>query len=130
MIGLRVILLHPEVASRSCSDCQQFLYFDRGPDEFGDRVTRGGKPVIRPKGVGTPCSWCPKIPPGMEPKPQNAVDLSNKNLAAVQFHRECDAAGGQFPLDAIVRRNAALIRAADDFAARVATLRHTPRGRM
>ncbi len=115
---MRLVLLHAGIASRSCSDCQKYLYYDRGSDDFGARVERGGLPVLRPKGAKTPCGWCPKIPPREEPKPENAVELSDKNLLALIHYRESRAVG-DFPNDAIVRRNAALIRGAEDVAARV-----------
>lgn len=115
---MRLVLLHPDIAERSCGDCQRYFYYDRGPGEFGDRVMRGGKPVPRPKGIKPPCGWCPKIPPGDEPIPENAVVLSDKNVAALIHYRECRAVG-DFPADAIVRRNAALIRGAEDVAERV-----------
>ncbi len=111
-------MLHPDTAARSCSDCQKYLYFDRGPNDFGERATRGGKPCPRPKGLKPPCKWCPKILPGDEAIPENAQELSEKNTAALVHYRECRAVG-EFPADAIVARNAALIRAAEDAAERV-----------
>lgn len=113
-----MILLHPGIAGRSCSDCQKYLYYDRGSDDFGARVERGGLPVLRPKGVKTPCAWCPKILPGDEPIPANANEITEKNLAALIHYRESRAVG-DFPDDPIVRRNAALIRGAEDVAERV-----------
>jgi hypothetical protein len=117
-MGLRLLLLSPDVAARSCSDCQEFLYFDKGPGQFGERVVRGGKPVRRPKGVGTACAWCPKIAPGDKPRPENAQELSQKNLAAYLHYLECKAVG-RFPADAIVSRNAALCRAVEESAERL-----------
>ena len=111
MYGVRLQLLHPGM--RSCGDCQQFLYYDRGEGDFGERVERGGKPVLRPKGVKTPCRWCPKIPPGDDPVPASAAELDEKNFAAYLHYLECKAVGN-FPNDPIVRRNAALIRQAED----------------
>lgn len=83
------------------------MYRDAGP-KFGPRVERAGKPVRRLPTQPTPCRHCPKIPPGVEPKPENAVELSEKNTRAYLFHLEC-AAVGSFPADAIVARNARLI---------------------
>lgn len=119
---MRLVLLHAGIATRSCGDCQRYLYYDRGSDDFGSRVERGGLPVLRPKNVKTPCQWCPKIPPGESPKPENAIELSEKNIAAVVHYRECKAVG-EFPDDAIVRRNAALIRGAEEVAERVHQMR-------
>jgi hypothetical protein len=112
-----VILLHPEIAARSCDDCQKYLYFDRGPSDFGVRVERGGKPCPRPKNVKPPCKWCPKILPGDEPVPANAQELSEKNVAAFLHYQEARATG-HFEHDAIVARNAAMIRSAEDAAER------------
>lgn len=117
-MGVRLVLLHPEIAARSCSDCQKYLYYDRGHSEFGARVERGGKPCLRPKGLKPPCGWCPKIPSGEEPKPENAQELTEKNLLALLHYRECRAVG-EYPDDAIVKRNAAIIRAAEDLAEKV-----------
>lgn len=114
---MRLALLHADVAARSCEDCQKHLFYDRGPGDFGSRVERGGKPVKRPKGNRPPCGWCPKIAPGDEPKPENAQELSEKNIVAFTHYLECKAVGA-FPADAIVMRNAALIRAAEDLATR------------
>lgn len=110
-------MLHPDITGRSCEDCRRYLYYDRGPGDFGERCERGGKPVARPKGMKPPCGWCPKIPPGDDPRPENAQELSAKNVAAVLHYQECRAVG-EFPGDAIVTRNAGLIRAAEDAADR------------
>ena len=66
----------------------------------------------------TPCGWCPKVAPGDPPTPASAQDLSEKNRLAYLHHLECKAVG-QFPADAIVRRNAALIESAEGAAERV-----------
>lgn len=104
-----MLLLHPELLDRPCSDCTRHLYLDRGPGQFGPRLERPrGKPVPRPKGTRPPCEWCPKVPRGDPPRPESAQELSPKNLQALLFHRQCRAVG-RFPDDAIVRRNAALV---------------------
>lgn len=119
---MRLLLIHPDIAGRSCADCQKYLYFDRGPGEFGNRVERGGKPCSRPKGTKTPCEWCPKIAPGDEPRPENAQELTPQNLAAYVHYLECEAVN-DFPRDAIVRRNAALIRMSVQAAERMTQAR-------
>ncbi|AWM35908.1 hypothetical protein GobsT_63590 [Gemmata obscuriglobus] len=118
-----MLLLHPEIAARSCDDCARHLYHDRGPGQFGHRVERGGRPVARPRGVKPPCQWCPKVAPGDEPVPASAQDLSEKNRAAYLHFLECDAVGA-FPPDPIVRRNAAIIRGARAAAERAERARH------
>ena len=117
--GIRLQLLHPEIASRSCTDCQQWLYFDKGPGQFGERVERpAGVPIPRGPHIKTPCCWCSKIPAGKEPCPENAVELTPKNFEAWAHYRECKAVG-DFPTDAIVRFNASIIADAEAQADRV-----------
>lgn len=69
--------------------------------------------MTRDRGELPPCKTCPKIPKGDEPFPHNAQELSDKNWKAYQHWRECRAVGN-FPDDAIVRRNAAIIQAIHD----------------
>jgi hypothetical protein len=113
-----VLLLHPEVASRSCRDCQTYLYDDKpARGEWGGRLTRGGQPVKRLslRLQPTPCRFCPKVPAGAEARPDNAVELSERSLRALLHYRECKAVG-RFPEDAIVYRNAGIIAAVEDLA--------------
>ncbi len=112
-------MLHAEIAGRSCSDCQRYQYYDRGPGQFArEPMTRAGKLVPRAAASKTPCAWCPKIAPGDPACPESAQDLSDKNRAAYLHYLECSAVGA-FPADALVRRNAALIKGAEDAAERV-----------
>lgn len=106
---------HPEVATRSCEDCQRYLYRADGQVE-----TRRGEKVRRPPGVLTPCRTCPKVPPDAEPVPASAVELSHKNTLAVLHYRRCKAVAWQVPdaLDPLVRRNAAIIQAVEDLTDR------------
>lgn len=73
----------------------------------------GKQPVKRPAGTLPPCrtreNGCPKGTPE-EPK-----SLSDRNWKAWMHYLECRAVG-HFPNDAIVRKNAATIRAATDAA--------------
>lgn len=120
---MRLVLLHPEVATRSCADCVKYVYDDR-PEGFGKRVARRGLPVLRPKGAPTPCSWCPKQPadvPDWERTPGTAQDLSERNWQAYRHYLECKAVG-HFPDDPIVRRNAMVIAAAEKVEERIAQL--------
>jgi hypothetical protein len=111
---LRVILLHPQAAARSCEDCRKYLYNDR-PGDFAEKpLVRAGKPVPRPANASPPCCWCDKQPPDVpetERTPATACELSEQNWQAYQFHRGCEAVG-RFPNDPIVRRNGAVIREA------------------
>ena len=115
MRGVRLILLHPEWASRSCADCQAWSY-----DDDGQRSTRGGKDQPRPPGSLTPCWKCPKIPDGTPPEernPSSAVELDERNRRAWRHYLECRATLS-FPDDDIVRRNAAILRGVEDEAER------------
>jgi hypothetical protein len=117
--GIRLQLIHPEIAARSCEDCQKWLYYDKGPNQFGERVERpAGVPVPRGPHIRPPCCWCSKIPAGSEPCPENAVELSPENFEAWAHYRECKAVG-DFPTDAIVRFNASIIADAEAQAERV-----------
>lgn len=120
---MRLVLLHPTVAQRSCRDCQTYLYLDRGPGDFApEPMERGGKLVRRPPKTRPPCHWCPKIPPGAEPVPANAIEYTPAVAAAYQHYLECKATG-QFPADAIARQNAALIRSAEELAEQVRNMK-------
>lgn len=102
------------MAARPCDTCTRFVHFDE-PGKFGAVVTRGGKPVRRLPTLPPPCHYCPKQPadvPADQRSPHTAVELSDKNWQAWQHYRECQATG-RFPDDPIVRRNAALIAAAE-----------------
>ncbi len=73
-------------------------------------------PVLRLLSQPPPCGTCPKIPKDAPVKHwDHAVQLSDKNWRAYQYYLECRAVG-QFPDDAIVRRNARIIRAIQDEA--------------
>lgn len=117
---MRLLLLHPEVTSRSCAECKEFLYDDK-PNAFATRpVDRGGK-IQKRHGGPTPCSMCPKQPqdvPDRARTPATAIELSERNWKAYVHDRECSAVG-EFPSDEIVRRNAAIIRQAEKHADKV-----------
>lgn len=106
--------MHPEIARRSCDDCIRFMYDDT-PQRMGEIRLRGGEPIPRLKSQKPSCGWCPKIPRGVEPRPSNAVELSEKNHQAYLFHVECRAVRS-WPDDPIVRRNAAIIERVEAMA--------------
>ena len=95
---------HPEVAGRDCHDCLRHVY----DHSRGERLTRHSQPIPRPPGTFAPCHYgrCAKGSP-------NNGGLSQKNKRAWLHFLECDAVG-RFSEDAIVKRNAALIRLAMD----------------
>ena len=76
-------------------------------EKTGRRLEVGGKPVPRPRGTMAPCrlraNGCPKG------TPEASKALTEKNRKAFAHYLECRAVG-QFPVDGIVRRNAAIIR--------------------
>lgn len=113
---MRLVILHPEVAYRDCTDCEAFVY----DEKTGKKLERQGKPVPRPRGTKAPCrlreNGCAKG------TPENSRTLTEANWQAYQHYSECRAVG-QFPDDPIVRRNAAIIREAADSAERELALR-------
>ncbi len=112
-----LMVRHPEVAYRSCEHCQAWMY----NHETGEVVTRNGKPCPRPKGTKPLCGYpgrykddkhpegtgCPKV------SPESNSSLTPENQLAYQHYLECRAVG-QFPDDAVVRRNAATIRQVEE----------------
>lgn len=115
MVGLALILFHPDRAERSCHDCQTYRYVeDRSLPEYGKVEMRGGfHKVTRDRGEFPPCASCPKIAKGDLPHPSSAQELSERNKQAYQHWQECRAVG-KFPDDPIVRRNAAIIQRLHD----------------
>lgn len=97
--------LHPEVAYRSCEDCQQWLY----DLETGARIKSSGREVPRQPSNPPPCRTRRGCPKGTPEEPRS---LSRKNLQAYWHYQQC-AAVGSFPDDPIVRQNAAIIRMAE-----------------
>lgn len=104
------MILYPEVAFRDCADCLMYVY----DEKTGDRkLDAGGKPIARPRGTVAPCRFreggCKKG------TPEASKALTQANWKAWQHYQECRAVG-EFPTDAIVRRNASIIRAVTDSA--------------
>ena len=103
--GVSLRILHPEVANRKCEDCLFLWYYTT----TGRICRRNGEPQKRPEDQLLPCQipelGCPKG----SPEKSRALTEYNR-LAAEQFVR-WDATG-QFPDDAIVRRNAVIIQKA------------------
>lgn len=102
-----LILSHPAVASRDCGDCLRHIYDQATGQRLSDRH---GQPIPRPPGTFAPCRYVSK---GFEAcakgSPEASKELSARNRQAYLHYLECRAVG-RFPDDAIVRRNAALIR--------------------
>jgi len=107
-----LILQHPELACRSCDDCRRWQY-NHETGEVTDDKRRGGK--MKRQGP-TPCELDPKdgCAKGHWRSPGQ---LSQRNQQAYQHYLECKAVS-IFPDDAIVRRNAGIIRQAEDLVER------------
>lgn len=91
------------------------------------RDKRTALPMLRPKGVPTPCGSCQKVPESLRKAGLNArecrrhaVEFTPQNRAAWQFYRECRAVG-KFPDDPLVRWYASVIRETEDRLDRMPT---------
>lgn len=98
--------MHPALAALPCEVCKQYTHKDGVIERrrSGKPIERHGKP---------PCDTCPKIPPGAEPRPENAETLTEQNWTAYRHWQHCDAVnwqGVEEAADGTVRRNAAVIR--------------------
>lgn len=97
------MLLHPEVATRSCTDCQQFVYDER----TGQRTYRDPAktiPCLRVAGT-EPCRTAQGCKKGT---PESPKSLNARNRQAWDHYMRCKATG-RFPDDSIVAHNAGLI---------------------
>ena len=101
---MSLLLTHRNVAVRDCNHCKKWMY----NEETGEVETHRGQPLER--NGKPPCeilvngkSGCPKG------SPTAGIALSDKNLQAFIFHRQCKAVGF-FPNDPIVIRNAGIIQ--------------------
>jgi hypothetical protein len=96
---------HPKLAKVSCDACRKY-WFD--PLEVKWTVAgRDGKPQLKPEGMLPMCESCPGICPAGHY--QNSNRLTGKYLHSFHHYLECEATGC-FPDDAVVRRNAKIIR--------------------
>lgn len=121
-MALRVALLHPEIANRSCADCQQWL-FDDAPDKFASKpFERKGVRVPRPGASKPLCFACPKQRPDTPESarsPETAVEMSERGWRAYQHFKECRAVGVFPHEDAIVRTTAVICRDVEEMVAEV-----------
>ena len=114
------MLLHPEVAGRTCDDCRRYVYDDT-PAGMGQRSLRRDDkgrmtlPIHRPLTAVTPCHQCPKTSTGRR---EDAVEIDRRTVQVYRHYRECRAVGWQVSEanDPIVRRNAAIVREIEDAA--------------
>lgn len=114
-------MFHPELPS--CEECKKWMVDtgwkfvtratnERGPDgtPLRVRVPNQGK---------TPCGVCPKVPKDMPPRPESSQELSDRNLRCYLHYLECRATdswptGEDGKVDAVVKRNASVIRGVHD----------------
>lgn len=110
-----LLLSHPEIAYRSCSECQRW-HFDPKSGRLQkrwkkDSITgeRALAPIARKPGDKLPCWDCPKCDGSdvRNPAVGRAAELSERNWKALRFYFQQKAVGG--PVDAIVRRNCGMI---------------------
>jgi hypothetical protein len=110
---VRLVLAAPQAAFRNCTHCQTYVYDETTGRPF-EHPPHSGRFIPRPAGTLSPCRMagigCPKG------TPENPRSLTHENQAAYRFDRECRAVGN-FPDDPLVRRHAALIRAAEQSVA-------------
>lgn len=112
---MELLVNHPEVATRDCNHCQQWLYdLDTGlvktrqVPAIDDPSRTVDQPIPRYKGILPPCQApgqsCPKG------SPTAGIALTSQNWAAYTHFRRCETLR-RFPEDSIVERNAGIIGA-------------------
>lgn len=109
---MQLLLLHPEVAFRSCEDCKKYVYnHESGIKE--EHPPGSGIPILRLPGMLPPCSTGPKA--CAKVSPEAGHELNERNKLAYLHYMECRAVG-DFPDDPLVRYHAAIIRSVEDDA--------------
>jgi hypothetical protein len=111
------------MATRSCTDCKRWM-FDDEPGRMGQLRIREATGEPYPRVGRTPCFYCPKTAhlPEKQRRPESAVEISDRNWLAYQHYLECRAVN-QFPHDWLVRRNASIIRQAEELASSIQAAR-------
>lgn len=119
MSGVELLLLHREVAYRSCDHCKEWMY----NHETGELDLRfRGKPCKRVG--GPPCQGHEKVTEEVarsrcaKVSPEAGLDLSPIGWSIYNHYLECHATSS-FPADPHVRRHAAIIRQVTDSCERV-----------
>lgn len=107
-------MTRPTLATFSCDDCTKYIHKEGVIEKRGVM----GLPIARPARMPTPCYACPKIPSDEPIKSRDRAQvLSERNANAYWHYLECKAVSS-FPADAIVRRNAAIIRDCEETVGR------------
>lgn len=107
---MTLLKFHPEVANRECKHCQDFLYDEETGKLQLNKKFNPPQPIARPLTVLPPCRTSTGCPKGT---PENNCELTEKNWLAYVHYLQCKAVG-DFPKDAIVYRNAVIIRSVED----------------
>lgn len=106
-----MLINNPLVAGRSCEICLK-MQFDENTGKIVIHPPHTGEPVRR---IGKPP--CQTFVGCAKGSPTAGKELTARNWQAYKHYKECEAVG-QFPDDAIVRRNAAIIKSIEDTARR------------
>ena len=114
MNGVLLQLLHPEVADRDCDHCLKYLYDEKTGEPIKSRK-KDGSLRKRDSSCPSPCRTSVGCKKGT---PENSRALNRTNREAWEHYQECRAVGA-FPDDPVVRRNAALIREAEQIHERI-----------
>lgn len=112
MSGVALELYHPRIAARDCGHCQKFHYDEETGEPVRDERATGalGEGGMWYRRSPAPCRLERGCPKGT---PEDPLSLSQKNRRAYEHYQECKATGN-FPEDAIVARNAGIIRRIED----------------
>ena len=101
MLGVKLLVLHPQILAQSCHDCRRWVF-----DEQHRKLLRRGQPVARPAGAPTPCHACPKQNPTLGRRLERELGRVSH---AINRYFEVRASHGHC-LSAAERRDALTIR--------------------
>lgn len=103
--GVRLDLIDPLLARRSCDDCRKYWYLSNG---LVKTIQATGEKELRPANAYTACKTefgC------LKGTPEHQKSLNTANAWAWRHFKTCEATG-RFPDDLIVAHNAEIIRRA------------------
>ncbi len=101
---MRLLRLHPNLATRDCRDCLINDYNKNGEPTFHNGIRLKRRP-----GNEAPCRTRTGCPKGTA---ETATTLTLQNMLAMLHYETCKATG-QFPDDPIVATNATILRMID-----------------
>ncbi len=107
-MGVKLLLFHPQLLSRSCASCQAWLY-----DDDHRVVMRQGRPLRRPPSSPTPCWKCPKQSPALAAGCERDLDRIHRTL---ELYYQVRATAGRLlsdreAADPLLARNLAIVDA-------------------